>query len=502
MARRSTTFEPQRFMKIAVEEMKKSVPEQRDDGKISPKVGAVLVHADGTHETAYRGELREGDHAEYTLLERKLHNKKLDNCILFTTLEPCVKRNLPKKGCCKRVTNARIRTVYVGIQDRDPTVAGEGIEFMENRGAKVLMFDREYQKIIEKENMKYLRQAQQRAKEAKRRGGVAFLKQPIARYDFAQFSEEALQKFVKEAKLNFRLNDSDFQSYLADLGSMELDEKGNTYCPTGAGLLLFGKDPRVKFKQAVLKAHVNYGSGKIEPEDFDQPLVLIPDLVNEWLKKSLPHYKDTSSFKRKDVPDFPIEVLREAVINALVHRDYAIEGAKCSLEIDNEKIVVKSPGAPLPSISLEQLNSFKAPSISRNPILTYVFNLMGYMEETGFGMRTFKEMTEKYGLPSPEYAFNDPFLTLTFPRSLEAVRRVSGEPSLSKLSIEELKGFEWIKSIGEVTKKQYAGHFNYNDKKAQRHLAWFAELQLIHLLGKGPSSKYMLGPGARKKSAQ
>ena len=217
----------------------------------------------------------------------------------------------------------------------------------------------------------------------------------------------------------------------------------------------------------------------------------------------MPLSKDISSFKRKDVPDFPIEVLREALINALVHRDYTIEGARCSLEIDNEKIVVKSPGAPLPSISLEQLNTFKAPSISRNPILTYVFNLMGYMEETGFGMRTFKAMTEKYDLPLPEYAFNDPFLTLTFPRNLEAVKRVSGEQSLSKLSIEELKGFEWIKSIGELSKKQYANHFDYNDKKAQRHLARFVELGLIRSFGKGPSTKYVFEPKRdQKKSGQ
>jgi len=496
-------FDPQKFMKIALEVMKKSVPEQRDDGKVSPKVGAVLVHADGTHETAYRGELREGDHAEYTLLERKLHNKRLDDCTLFTTLEPCVKRNLPKKGCCKRVTNARIKTVYVGIQDRDPTVAGEGIEHMEDRGVKVLMFDREYQKSIEKENMKYLQQAQQRAEEVKRKGGVADLKRAIPRSDFSQFSEEALRKFIKEARLRFQVGRKDFQSYLADLGALELDEKANMYRPTVSGYLLFGKDPRVRFKQAVLKAHVDYGADKIEPKDFDQPLVLIPDLVEEWLKKSLPLSKDTSSFKRKDVPNFPIPVAREAVINALVHRDYTIEGAKSSLEIDNEKIVVKSPGAPSPSISLEQLNTFKAPSISRNPILTYVFNLMGYMEETGFGMRTFKAMTERYDLPLPEYAFNDPFLILTFPRNLEAVKRVSGEQSLSKLSIEELKGFEWIKSTGEVSKKQYANHFDYNDKKAQRHLARFAELGLIRSFGKGPSTRYVFEPKRdRKESGQ
>ena len=501
MAKHRLALDPQKFMKIALEEMKKSVPEKRDDGKVSPKVGAVLVHTDGTHETAYRGELREGDHAEYTLLERKLHNKRLDDCILFTTLEPCVKRNPPKKGCCRRVTNARINTVYVGIQDRDPTVAGEGIEHMEGHGVKVFMFDREYQKIIEKENVKYLKQAQQRADQAKRKGGVAVLKQAITTYDFTKFSEEALKKFVKEANLSYEISGPDFQKYLADMGCVELDEKAGTYRPTGAGVLLFGRDPRVKFKQAVLKAHVDYGAGKIEPKDFDQPLVLVPDLVEEWLKKSLPLSKDTSSFKRKDVPNFPIPVAREAVINALVHRDYTIEGAKSSLEIDNEKIVVKSPGAPLPSISLEQLNTFKAPSISRNPILTYVFNLMGYMEETGFGMRTFKTMSEKYQLPSPEYAFVNPFLALTFPRSMEAVGRVSGEKAVSKLSKEELKGFEWVKANDVVSTRQYASHFEINLKKAQRHLLRFVELGLARSLGKGPSTRYVFTPkGHRKQS--
>lgn len=90
-----------------------------------------------------------------------------------------------------------------------------------------------------------------------------------------------------------------------------------------------------------------------------------------------------------------------------MHRDYEFSGAKSSLEIDEDKIVVKSPGAPLPSISLEQLNAFSAPSISRNPIITYIFNLMGYVEETGFGMKTIKSLNNDFGLPLPEYAFQN-----------------------------------------------------------------------------------------------
>ena len=146
---------------------------------------------------------------------------------------------------------------------------------------------------------------------------------------------------------------------------MQLDEKAKVFRPTGMGILLFGKNPRAKFKQAALMAHADYGNYKIEPATFDQPLVLIPDLVEAWLKKTLPLSKDTTKFKRKDVSDFPIDVLREVIINAIVHRDYSIEGAKSALEIDYDKIIVKSPGVPMPSITLEQLNTFKAPSLSQ-----------------------------------------------------------------------------------------------------------------------------------------
>ena len=91
-------FKPQAMMKMAIEAMRQSVDEVRSDGKASPKVGAVLVKPDaGRLETAHRGELREGDHAEYTLLERKNRAHKLDECVLFTTLEPCAPgaRNRP-----------------------------------------------------------------------------------------------------------------------------------------------------------------------------------------------------------------------------------------------------------------------------------------------------------------------------------------------------------------------------------------------------------------------
>ena len=67
----SGKFNARKLMELAVEVMRQSVREPRADGKASPMVGAVLYKPDGTIETACRGELRYGDHAEFTLLERK-----------------------------------------------------------------------------------------------------------------------------------------------------------------------------------------------------------------------------------------------------------------------------------------------------------------------------------------------------------------------------------------------------------------------------------------------
>lgn len=101
-------FDPRQMMEKAIEVMRQSVPEHRSDGSPSPMVGAVLVRPDGSIETAARGELREGNHAEFILLERKCPGERLDGCLLFTTLEPCLNRNHPKRGCARHLVGARI----------------------------------------------------------------------------------------------------------------------------------------------------------------------------------------------------------------------------------------------------------------------------------------------------------------------------------------------------------------------------------------------------------
>src|ERR1022692_2137561 len=105
-----------KFMEMAFAEMLKSRAEHQD--KKDPLVGAVLISSKGdVLGTAYRGALRVGDHAEYTLIERLLSNANLEGATLFVTLEPCVSRSASKTPCAERIVQARIRHVVVGMPD-------------------------------------------------------------------------------------------------------------------------------------------------------------------------------------------------------------------------------------------------------------------------------------------------------------------------------------------------------------------------------------------------
>ena len=188
---------------------------------------------------------------------------------------------------------------------------------------------------------------------------------------------------------------------------------------------------------------------------------------------------DRPDFTREKVSHFPPDVIREAVINAIIHRDYSIKGAKVELEITPKKIEVRSPGEPISPNTLKNLQNFTAISQTRNPELAYIFNIVRFMEETGVGMDTYRTMRENFDLPLPVINYKKPYLIVTFPRTIESVKELYPVKSIKQLTEIQIKGFDWIKTTGEVSTREYSAHFNISYKTAQRHLAKMKVLGLI-----------------------
>lgn len=488
-----TKFEPRKLMEQAIEVMVQSVHEPRTDGKKSPLVGVVLYKPDGTVETACRGELRHGDHAEFTLLERKNRGNRLDGSILFATLEPCAPgaRRDPKVDCAERIRLARIKEVWIGIQDPDPKIARKGIEHLKNHGIEVHMFDRDFQGVIEEENKEFLAQANERAAAAKKKPieiVLSPLENKLPAAVLRDFSDEALETYRQRAKIADAASSDAFHRRLLQQGLLK-DEDG-VLVPTGFGILLFGKEPRTAMRQAGLLGLIHYPNGKKERREFDEPAVMIPNLLEEWLEGKLPHVFDRNRMQREQRPALPFEMVREAVVNALIHRDYDIEGGKCQVVVAEDTVTVRSPGQPPPPITLEQLQSFTAPMLSRNPELHFVFARMGMAEEQGLGLESLRKRAGELGLPLPRYAWDDPYLVLTLYRSAEGATQALGEDVVERLNADEKTAWQFIATKEIVASRELMHRLDFDERKAQRVLRKLMENNLVRRVGKGPTTRY------------
>lgn len=490
-------FDARKMMEKAVEVMKASVAERRSDGKTSPRVGAVLVKSDGTFDTAFRGEQRAGDHAEFTLLDRKHRNESLDGAVIFATLEPCAPgaRKSPKCSCAERIVNARLAEVWVGIEDPDPLVDRQGIRFLEDNGIKVQLFDLDLQEEIRAANEKFIEEALERAAVAK--AGKFKVPRALSQWDEAlagvsvgDLAPEALARYREKTKIADKTTSPAFLQRLERQGLLR--RAGAEAVPTGFGFLLLGKAPRDVLHQAGLNATIEYPDGSLAIENFEGPAILIPDQVEAWLQPKLPSVIDRSRMTREERPTLPFELIREAVINALVHRDYDLVGATCHLVVTADTVTVRSPGAPLPPITLEQLQDFKAPMYNRNPKLQFAFGGTKLVEGRGLGMRSLAEAASKYGLPVPTYDFDQIYLNLTIYRHGKAAVDALDAAIVAQLSRSELEGWQWISSKGGTKSREYAAQLGIDDRTARRHLNQFVKLGLLQRTGVGPSTEYKL----------
>jgi ATP-dependent DNA helicase RecG len=490
----SKRFDPRKLMELAVDVMVQSTQEPRRDGKASPLVGAVLWN-DGTTDTASRSELRDGDHAEFTLLERKNRSAKLDGAVLFSTLEPCAPgaRKHPKLSCAERIVLARIKEVWVGVEDPDPTVDRKGIKYLQDSGVEVHLFDRDLQERIIEANRVFIVQAEERA--AATREGQS--KQPMALSELevalrgvsmSDLKPGTLEEYRGAVGKETARDLPGLYRRLAQQGLLA-EHKGKLV-PTGFGTLLFGKEPRVHLPQAGLLGTIHYDDGREEPRDFDGPALDVPEQAIQWLKDKLPNPIARTAAKRKDLREAFYELLREGIVNALVHRDYAIKGAKCQLLASPGKVVVMSPGAPVDPITMKQLEAFDAPMLSRNPMMHFVFAKMKLAEERGLGLRSMRTCASAAGLPLPSYAYKAPYVVLTLYADVTSATTSIGDKVLSKLSDAERAGWAWLVTRETVTTAEYQEAMNIPNRTAKYQMKRLTELGLLRALGAGRATHY------------
>jgi len=479
-------YTPRELMELAVQEMAESIPDpNRSDDKPNPRVGAVIATKEGILvSTSYRGELRIGDHAEFTAIERKNRGSKLDGFVMYATLEPCAPgaRNHPKLSCAERIVNARFSKVYIGYIDPDPSVAGEGRDFIKTNNIEVDYFDDDLVEEIYKANQKFFDDATVRAHEFNPNPLMpkpTILTMGLGNFNMTDLSEEAQQELIDRLNLGFKINADGFTKYLTQLGLVYKSENSDTIRPTGMGLLLLGRNPQTEFEQSRIKFTIEQSVGDAKIKDIEGPLLLMPGKIEDLLDLSFLPEINRERFHREEIIDISKKVLRELIINAIVHRDYTIRDKQVRVIASKDKIEIWSPGAPI--ISLDKFKSFEVPPISRNPKIAYLFFKSGLVEERGIGMKELKAFKEDNNLPSPTFKMDNEYFIVTIFR-----KRIK----LIDITVE--LAIDFIKNLGEISSGDYATYFNVTTKTASRHLNKLVDDGILDRAGEKRGTKYFL----------
>ncbi len=173
--------------------------------------------------------------------------------------------------------------------------------------------------------------------------------------------------------------------------------------PTKGAVLMFGKERQFHFSDAWIQCGRFIGSDKAEifdHIDFYDHLPMAIDNIIMFLKKHAMRGADFSEIRRKDVWSIPLNILREVVINALVHTDYSQRGAPIRIAFFDDHIEIENPGILLPGMTIEDMK--QGVSKIRNPVIARVFRELDLIEQWGSGVRRIFKEAEDLGLPEPE----------------------------------------------------------------------------------------------------
>lgn len=298
------------------------------------------------------------------------------------------------------------------------------------------------------------------------------------------FSQPLLDKFLKLAEISKTTDDI---SILQNL--FVIDKENETVKFRNAGILFFTENPQHFIPYSVIVCARYDGNEKINILDRKEiGLDLISDIENavSFVKQYLKTKIKIEGNRREEIPEIPIVALREAIVNAVTHRDYFEKGANVMIEVFNDRIVITNPGG-LPKGFPEE--DFGRISLSRNPTIASLLLRAKYIERMGTGINRIKKLFEENNLPQPVFKY-DTFFTVILKRKdlLYAFRnKFKIDEAQSKRMIDLLSNFYVRQSINvsDIAKKH-----SVSDRTIRTDLEKLSEFGLVKIKGTSKDRTY------------
>jgi ATP-dependent DNA helicase RecG len=269
--------------------------------------------------------------------------------------------------------------------------------------------------------------------------------------------------------------------------------------PNVAAVLLFGRRPEQFIIQSGLVvvrfAGTEPGSGPtglpgyVRREDISGPLVQCIERGWQVVWQEMRKEARVTSLVREEIPEYPPFAIREAIVNAMAHRDWRVSGLRNQIRIFDDRIEVASAGGFPGHITAENIVHEQ---FSRNPKIVKVLYHWNYIEELGIGVdRMIRAMTEA-GHPSPEFAANGHTVTVTLRSSLRRMTVAIPEAWKEKLNERQLQALQYIKERGSITNREYREFCNVGRTVATQELSEMLQQGVLIRKKSGRATVYML----------
>ena len=328
------------------------------------------------------------------------------------------------------------------------------------------------------------------------------------RYDLMNAIKESLGDFIAKNLRNYKAFDSEILLNSScddvDLEALDMffnvldyepiekirDEKGLTkvlstirageyvddeFRLNTAGALFFAKDIskfNLSHQVKMVRFFDDEGVKTFDKAEFNMSFLKLLKEAELFFNKTLANISQIKGFKRETIYEYPYEAIREALVNALAHRDYTITTAAITFYIYNDRIEIKSPGRLVYPLTVEDLGENEP--LHRNETICNIFSKTTYMEHVGTGIKRMKDAMRLNNLEEPEFIESEGFFKVIF-RSNENDNGLNSRQ----------KQFLRMNDVGEITIKEYMEIFSVVRNTATKDLNDLVDMKIVDKIKDG-----------------
>ncbi|WP_304064498.1 ATP-binding protein [Pedobacter glucosidilyticus] len=317
-------------------------------------------------------------------------------------------------------------------------------------------------------------------KKGKRWDGV-----PIPNVSINDFTQEIFDFFRKRAFRSQRIDEeslADSNEHLIE----NLQLKEGKFLKR-ASILLFHPKPEKHVVGAYIKIGFFESNSDLRFQDeihgnlFEQIEKTTEILFTKYIKALISY----EGLNRVETYEYLIEAIREALLNAVAHKDYA-GGVPIQISVYKDKLMIWNEGQLPENWTIETLLD-KHSSKPFNPDIANALFRSGYIESWGRGISKMTEQCLNSGLPAPLFFFKSSGFWVEFRKD------IYNEEYLREMALNERQkdALLFFKLKAEIVNAEYVSRFSVSDKTARRDLVELVEKNLLYRIGKGKGTKYI-----------